>query len=196
VRAIRVSSDTPFWTSLFTASGCIAACSEYSYIAITALIRPSNTHSNRQCQHLIESKSNRRYDLSQTPLAHALAHEARRTLGDRLRASPESAAALESALTAALTQTGLPGAREAAAAAAGGGGCAAVVDSYYSTLGLSVGDRLKMSSSAASGGAAAAALQLTWWSAGGFRDVVAGLVKTFEREVKELNLLLVPEVRG
>lgn len=68
-------------------------------------------------------------------MPQALAHEARRVLGDRLQASPSAAAAFERALSAALAPLGRGGAPSGPASAAGG--------DYYSTLGISVDERVK-----------------------------------------------------
>ena len=77
-----------------------------------------------------------RHDLTQAQLPEALAHEARRALGDRVACSPEAAAAFEHALVAALDASGLPEARGATAQA-----CQQA--EYYSTLGIDEEARTK-----------------------------------------------------
>jgi hypothetical protein len=76
-----------------------------------------------------------RYDFSETPLPQALAHEARRVFGDRLRGAPAATAAFERAFLAALERSGLKG----VAGAAGGAGA----KEYYTTLGTPAEERLR-----------------------------------------------------
>ena len=93
-----------------------------------------------------------RYDLAQTPLPQALAHEARRVLGDRLQASPGAAAAVDRALAATLSpmgRLGPGGGGGNGGTAAGGVGGAEAAAEYYSTMGVPLEERLK---AAAAGG--------------------------------------------
>ncbi len=163
------------------------------YLSLSSINSPNLSHYKLLLSTQPVKTKNTRYDLTHTPAPAALAHEARRVFGDRLGTSDPaapSAAAFARALGAAITQSGLLGAQEVAAAitqSAAGSTPAAGPDSYFSTLGMSSEER-------AAAAAAGLAPQLARWSESEFRGLVAGLLKSFEREVKALGLLLVPEV--